>query len=511
MSGPRIVRYAAAAAMLAVAFGATRLGHPLAGQANAGVAGLQKAQVLERLVERTPPPASKGGTAPSFVVDPAWPKPLPHNWIIGDVGGLYVDRHDHIWVYHRPRALSSTDSGAQGEAGKDGRGNPISALGFPRPYGRLSGCCVPAPSVLEFDKAGNLLQAWGGPGDPGFLETKCRQQDGCFWPAREHGIFVDQNDFVYVAGNGQAQNFHGQYPWAPNFGNDSQVLKFKMDGTFVYQIGTAGAKGPNSNDTSGGVNGTPQPYWPADMTVDPKNNVMYIADGYGNRRVLIVDATTGKYIGHFGAYGQNPVEGENGGRGGRGRGGDDGEGIGSWPADYKRGEMKPKFFRSPLHCAKLSNDGFLYVCDRGNNRIQVFKADEVGKPCANPSGDVGKCGFVGEIHVAPQTSGGTSGTVNFSTDAKQSCMYVADLGNDTVYVINRQNLHEMSRFGSGGRQVGHFHWPHVVSVDTDGNVYVGEVDGAGRVQKFLRYGATSCSGTGSAEVGVYKTEASATK
>ena len=168
---------------------------------------------------------------------------------------------------------------------------------------------MPAPSMLVFDKAGKLLQAWGGPGDPGFCETKCRQQDGCVWPAREHGIYVDQNDFVYIAGNGQARNFHGQYPWAPNFGNDSQILKFKTDGTFVYQIGTAGAKGPNSNDTNGGVNGTPEPFWPADMVVDPKTNLMYIADGYGNRRVLIVDAATGKYVGHFGAYGQNPVIG----------------------------------------------------------------------------------------------------------------------------------------------------------------------------------------------------------
>jgi hypothetical protein len=206
---------------------------------------------------------------------------------------------------------------------------------------------------MEFDADGNLLQAWGGPSDPGFLEKKCRQQDGCFWPAREHGIYVDHNDFVYLAGNGQARNFHGQYPWAPNFGNDSQILKFKLDGTFVMQIGTAGAKGPNSNDTAGGVNGTPEPYWPADMTVDPKTNLMYIADGYGNRRVLIVDAATGKYVGHFGAYGQNPVMGENGG------GADLGEGTSSWPAEFKRGEMKPKFFRSPVHCAKLASDEFL--------------------------------------------------------------------------------------------------------------------------------------------------------
>ena len=462
---------------------------------------LQKARALERLAEGTP--AHRQG-APSFVLDPAWPKPLPHNWIIGDVGGIFVDKRDHIWVYHRPRSLGSTDSGMQGEAGKDAKGRPISPLGFPRPYGQLAGCCMPAPSVLVFDKAGNLLQSWGGPGDPGFLEKKCREQDGCVWPAREHGIYVDQNDFVYIAGNGQARNFHGQYPWAPNFGNDSHVLKFKTDGTFVLQIGKAGSKGPNSNDTNGGVNGTAEPYWPADMTVDPKTNLMYIADGYGNRRVLIVDAATGKYVGHFGAYGQNPVMGENG----AGPGEDIGEGTSSWPAEYKRGEMKPKFFRSPVHCAKLANDGQLYVCDRSNNRVQIFRASEVGKVCSNPEGEPGKCGFIGEIHVAPQTAAGTSGTVNFSTDAKQSCMYIADLTNDTIYIVNRQQLQELGRFGSGGRQAGELHWPHVVAVDSDGNVYTGEVDGAGRVQKYLRYGPTGCSGTGSQQIGDYQPDRS---
>ena len=477
-----------------VAFCATSIVPEMEAQSPATAAeALQKARVVERLAEGTP--ASRN--APGFVLDPAWPKPLPHHWMVGDIGGIFVDRQDHIWVYHRPRSLSSTDSGVLGEAGKDAKGNPISALGFPRPYGQLAGCCLPAPSVLEFDKAGNLLQAWGGPSDPGFLEKKCRQQDGCFWPAREHGIYVDQNDFVYVAGNGQARNFHGQFPWAPSFGNDSQILKFKTDGTFVMQIGAAGAKGPNSNDTSGGVNGTPEPYWPADMTVDPKTNLMYIADGYGNRRVLIVNAATGKYVGHFGAYGQNPVMGENGG------GPDAGEGTSSWPAEFKRGEMKPKFFRSPVHCAKLANDGQLYVCDRSNNRVQIFKAADAGKVCANPEGEAGKCGYVGEIHVAPQTAAGTSGTVNFSTDAKQSCMYITDLTNDTIYIVNRQNLTEVGRFAGGGRQAGELHWPHVVAVDSEGNVYTGEVDGAGRVQKYLRYGPTGCSGTGSSEIGKY--------
>jgi DNA-binding beta-propeller fold protein YncE len=196
------------------------------------------------------------------------------------------------------------------------------------------------------------------------------------------------------------------------------------------------------------------------MTVDPKTNLMYIADGYGNRRVLIVDAATGKYVGHFGAYGQNPVMGENGG-------------------------------------------GPDYVCDRSNNRVQIFSASQVGKVCANPEGEAGKCGYVGEIHVAPQTAAGTSGTVNFSTDSKQSCMYIADLTNDTIYVVNRQNLQELGRVGTGGRQAGELHWPHVVAADGEGNLYTGEVDGAGRVQKYLRYGPAGCSGTGIPEIGKY--------
>jgi DNA-binding beta-propeller fold protein YncE len=469
-------------------------------QAKGGGAGadvLANAGVMDRLIERSAPHVPATGTAPSFVVDPAWPKMLPNNWIIGDIGGLYVDSHDHIWVYHRPRALVASDAGALGEGGKDAKGAPISVLGHPRRFGQVSGCCIPAPSVLQFDKAGTLLQAWGGPGDPGFLEKRCRQADGCFWPSREHGIYVDHNDFVYVGGNGQAVNFHGQFPWAPNFGDDSQVLKFKADGTFVYQIGRPGAKGPNSNDTNGGINGTPQPYLPADMTVDPKTNLLYIADGYGNRRVLIVDAATGKYVGHFGAYGQNPLPSEEAVTA-------DIEASGPWAADFRAGRTKPKFFRGPLHCVKLSNDGFLYACDRGNNRIQVFKTAEVGKPCDNPNGEAGKCGFVADIPVAPHTASGTSGTVNFSSDPQQTCLYVADLANDTIYEINRQNFHEMDRFGTGGRQVGQFHWPHVVSVDSDGNVYTGEVDTAGRVQKFLRYGATGCSGSGGEPVGKYR-------
>ena len=287
--------------------------------------------MLERLAERTP--GSKTGTTPGFVLDPAWPKVLPNNWVIGDVGGIFVDSNNHIWVYHRPRALSQTDAGAAVIAGKDAKGQSVSGLGHPRTDDRRSNCCAPAPSVLEFDKSGTLIQAWGGPGDPGFIEKKCRPEDGCFWPGREHGITVDHNGFVYISGNGEVARGtnSGEFPWAANFGgDDSQILKFTRDGTFVYAIGAPGKKAPNSNDTNGGLNGTPQPYLVADMNVDPKTNILYVADGYGNRRVLMVDAATGKYIGHFGAYGQNPVVGES----------TDPAYGGAWLADFRKGSSQ---------------------------------------------------------------------------------------------------------------------------------------------------------------------------
>jgi hypothetical protein len=471
----------------------------------AAAAALRAADAVENLAEtRWASKAPAGTSAPSFVVDASWPKPLPNDWRIGQVGGIAVDSHDNIWVYHRPRTLDASSAGALPRAGTNAQGVPISALGHPRPYAdRSTGCCVPAPSVLKFDRAGNLLDAWGGPADPGFLETNCRSADGCVWPAREHGIFVDHNDFVYVSGNGQNNGAVQQqglptFPWAPSFGDDSHVLKFTADGAFVYQIGTAGMDGPNSEKIDGGPNGTPQPYLIADMSVDPGTNRLYIADGYGNRRILIVDAATGQYVGHFGAYGQNPVVDDP-------SSGVADTDVGPWTADYLAGNMKPLFFRSPMHCATVSRDGLLYACDRGNNRVQIFNlsAADLGKPCANPNAEPGVCGFVSDVHVAPQTASGTAGTAALSTDPGQTCVYVGDLANGTLYILSRENLTELDRIGRSGRQAGEFHWLHALAVDSQGNIYSGEVDTGQRVQKFLRYGPSSCSGTGSNEIGLY--------
>ena len=438
-----------------------------------------------------------GASAPSFVIDPNWPKPLPNDWLIGQVGGLAVDSEDNIWVYHRGRSLDESSVRALEPVGADGSGNPIDGLGNSRALAnRIAGCCTVAPSVLKFDREGNLLDAWGGPQDPGFLENNCREAAGCFWPGREHGIVVDRNGFVYVSGNGT--DFTGQFPWAATYGDDSHVLKFTADGEFIYQIGYAGMEGPDSENIDGGPNGTPQPYLVADMSIDPETNRMYIADGYGNRRVLIVDAETGQYIGHFGAYGQNPVDDP--------AGTDvDPYNAAPWATDYQAGNLEPMFFRSPLHCAVVSRDGLLYACDRGNNRIQVFDAaSTTGDACTNADAQPGVCGFVRDVHIAPYAATGTAVAAALSTDPGQTCLYVADLAHGVFYIVNRENYTELDRIGRRGRQVGEFHWIHILAVDSDGNIYTGEVDTGPRIQKFTRYGSESCSGAGHQDIGAYE-------
>lgn len=255
--------------------------------------------------------------------------------------------------------------------------------------------------------------------------------------------------------------------------------------------------GPDSENIDGGPNGTPQPYRVADFSVDPNTNRMYIADGYGNRRVLIVDAENGQYVGHFGAYGQNPVDDP--------AGTDlDPYNAGPWARDYRDGNMRPMFFRAPLHCAIVSSDGLLYACDRGNNRVQVFDVTEVGGSCSNPNATPGVCGFIRDIPIAPQSyANGTAVSATFSTDPGQTCLYVGDLANGTFYIINRENYHELDRIGRAGRQIGELHWIHALAADSHGNIYTGEVDSGQRIQRFVRYGDEGCSGTGSAEIGLY--------
>jgi DNA-binding beta-propeller fold protein YncE len=463
-----------------------------------GVAALKNSGALDRLVKGTGVyNAAPGGKTPGFVADPSWPQPLPHNWILGQIGGLYVDAHDHIWVYNRPRTLTNDEAALEGAlaGAADAKGAPASGLGFARSNGPVADCCRAAPSVLEFDVQGKLLRAWGGPADPGFMQTRCREDQGCIWPNLEHGIYVDNHDNVWLAGSSGKVPTDGS-AWITNaHGGDGLVLKFDVDGHFKMRIGGT-PTGPNSNDTNSGVNGTPTMYMPADMVVDPATNRLYVADGYGNRRVLIVDATSGQYIGHFGAYGNNPVDDAAAAAAGR------------WPPAYAKGERKPAFFRNPVHCVKIADDGKIYVCDRGNDRIQVFDKNDpaLGKPCANPTGEAGKCGFVAEQFISERTETlpvmpGTSVSMNFSRDKGQSCLYVGDNTNQTIYILDRKTLRELGRLGSGGRETGQFHWLHQVSLDSRGDIFTAEVDTGKRIQKFVRYGPSGCGGAGFPTVG----------
>src|SRR5262249_9273901 len=194
---------------------------------------------------------------PRFQVDQFWPKPLPNNWILGQVSGIAVDRFDRIWVVHRPSTLNEREVAASQ--------NPPAAK-----------CCVAAPPVLLFDQSGNLLKTWGGPS----------QGDKAYdWPQSEHGIFVDGNDFVWLAGNAK---------------QDGQLLKFTMDGKLVLQIGHAGPiRGSNDTTALGS---------PADVAVDVAAKEVYAADGYTNRRVVVFDSETGAYKRHWGAYGNKPSD-----------------------------------------------------------------------------------------------------------------------------------------------------------------------------------------------------------
>jgi len=343
-------------------------------------------------------PASAQQT-PRFEVDAAWPKQLPNNWILGQIGGIAVDSRDHIWVYQRPRTLTDDERGA--------------ALNPP-----VSKCCVPAPSVMEFDQDGNLLQAWGGPGT------------GYDWPKSEHGIYVDKHDRVWLAGNDKD--------------NDHMVLQFTRDGHFVMQIGKAGkTEGSNSKEYLGR---------PAMAVIDEATDELYVADGYKNKRVIVFDAKTGQYRRHWGAYGTAPDDTD----------------LGA----YDPGAPRAKQFRNPVHCVRIARDGLVYVCDRGNDRIQVFRKDGT---------------FVKEFSVEPATRGpGSVWDIVLSNEPEQAYLYVTDGTNNEIHTILRESGETLDSFGHAGRNAGQFHWVHTMAIDSRGNLYTGDVDTGKRVQKFKR-------------------------
>lgn len=354
----------------------------------------------EGLLERKTSVAAAGVQAPRFEVDPLWPKPLPNHWRIGSTIGVSVDAQDHVWIIHRPGTLQPKET-------------------YPLANPPAATCCFPAPPVLEFDQAGNLIGHWGGPGE------------GYQWPLSNHGITVDYKGNVWIGGNGA---------------QDAQVLKFTQDGKFLMQIGR--------QKMSGGSNDIQDLGRPAKLFVDPATNELYVADGYGNKRVIVFDADTGKYKRHWGAYGNKPDDTDLG--------------------PYNPDAPPAKQFRNPVHCAELSKDGLLYTCDRSNDRIQVFKTDGT---------------FVKEAFIAKRTLGdGSVWDIAFSKDPQQKYLYLADGANEKIYIIERNTLEILTSFGDGGRQPGQFYAVHSIATDSKGNIYTTETYEGKRVQKFVYKG-----------------------
>lgn len=342
--------------------------------------------------------AAQDDVPPKYQVDAAWPKELPNNWILGQVGGIAVDRHDHIWVLHRPRTNTPDELGA--------------SLTPPR-----SMCCFAAPPVLEFNGQGNLLQSWGGAGQ------------GYDWPANEHGIYVDNDDNVWITGNGATDRF---------------VLKFKNDGHFLMEIGRSSGDPVDSSRTD--ILGRP-----AGIEVDAAAHEVYIADGYLNKRVIVFDADTGKFKRMWGAYGNKPDDAN--------------------PGPYNPAAAVDQQFRNPVHCVHLSRDGFVYVCDRSNDRVQVFTKQ--GK-------------FVKEFFVRRETLGaGSVWQFTFSRDAGQKFLLIADGEDNVIWTVRREDGGVVGATGHNGRNAGQFHWIHQIAMDSHGNLYTGEVDTGKRIQKFV--------------------------
>jgi DNA-binding beta-propeller fold protein YncE len=365
-----------------------------------------------------------------YEVDRMWPKPLPNNWVLGSTVGLAVDARDHVFIVHRGQptldpkfASQMTFAPAAPRGGRAGaaapaapaRGRGDAAIGEEvatgaKPISEL--CCSAAPPVLEFDPEGNLVRHWGAPGA------------GYEWPPSMHGITIDGKDNVWLAGNG---------------GNT--VLKFSKDGKFLMQIGKNGA--------SKGNNDTANLSRPAEVEVDMAANEVYVADGYGNRRVIVYDADKGTFKRMWGAYGKPPTDDPN--------------------VTYDPAKPLSTNWQT-VHCASLANDGLVYVCDRVNDRIQVFKKDGT---------------YIKEAQIAKKTLGdGVTFDIAFSKDPQQRLMYVADGANHRVWQLLRDPMLVLNHIGNGGRYPGQFYATHNVSLDSKGNLYTVETYTGARVQKF---------------------------
>jgi hypothetical protein len=350
--------------------------------------------------------------APIFEVDPYWPKPLPNGWIFGNVIGITIDPQDNVYIVHRQNTITAgTENGAEQDP-------PI------------ADCCTAAPPVIKFDPEGNVVAAWGGPSATGEY----------VWPNSNHGLGIDADGNIWIGGNGAG---------------DSHMLVFTQDGQYIKTVGE-----PNQDIDSNSLTHFGRV---ADIEIDNDLGEAYIADGYGNRRVAVVDVATDSIKRYWGAYGNRPDDSYDfpGVQRTTGTG---------WSADLYDYPQ----FRGPVHCAEPSNDGLLYVCDRQNDRVQVFQRDGT---------------FVREAYYEPDTLGdGSTWDISFSPDAEQRFFYLVDGKNARIRIINRETMEEVSTVGQGGRYPGEFQAAHSIDVDSQGNMYITETYEGRRVHKFVYKG-----------------------
>src|SRR5215212_815430 len=342
---------------------------------------------------------TKADVAPKFQPEPFWPKPLPENWVLGQVAGIAVGPDDHIWILHRPATLLDDEKGAQA--------NPPQTK-----------CCKAAPPVMEFDPEGNLLRHWGGPGQ------------GYEWVKNEHGMHIDKDGNVWLGGNNDGD----------------QILQFTPDGKFLQQVGKDdGPKGSLSQTRLGR---------PAHMMTDDAAGEIYIADGYANHRVIVFDAKTGAFKRQWGAYGKPPSDDK--------------------LPPYSPSAAPAQQFSNPVHCVRIAQDGLVYVCDRANDRIQVFRKDG---------------SFVKEFFVEKNTlANGSTWDLELFPDQGETYIMNADGANNEVRTLVRDTGEVVGAFGRNGRQAGDFHWVHNIAIDSKGTIYTTEVDTGKRAQKFVLRG-----------------------
>ena len=397
------------------------------------------------------PSLGRAQDAPHYKFDSNWPKlPLPNRWWMMGVTGLAVDKDDNVWVLDRPRDIDGTQNYAML--------NPPTAE-----------CCVPPPAMIHFDKDGNVI--------------------GSFDPPEGHGMAVDAKGFVYIGNAVNGMNTVRKYD--PKTG---QVLA-EVPRVPESQPGGAGGEGgapegaantpapggpgpvASLRGQGGGRGGNrPDPaaraaaiaafrakYPPTtpmivgqieEVRLDEPARELYCADSYLGGRVMVFDMDTFAFKRGWGAYGHQLSEIT----------------IDDKDREYTPGGPEPKEFRNHL-TLNISKDGLVYAADRGANRIDV--TTKQGK-------------FVKEFTLATETGNrGSAGGVAFSPDPKQRFLFISDISNNTIWILNREDGKVLGRIGSAGDYGGQFHGLHMIASDSKGNIYTGEVQAGERVQKFV--------------------------